>query len=151
MDWENDYQPALSAEEYRQWMVQAFHDKVWQNAIIVRALSTEQYVQQVVQSMGRIWLSDVLLATKDYIRRFEGANVSSSIGAETSAMNLEFFRDAEKRLHAVVRYCLDHDAFPGNDKNISIPRGHPTESVQIVDRDPMSHEILGSKTVYKFD
>ncbi|MFH1494120.1 MAG: hypothetical protein ABIG70_04920 [Pseudomonadota bacterium] len=150
MDWEKDYPPALTAEEYRKWMVMAFHDKIWQNAIYLRSLSTEQYVKQIARGMGRDWLSDMLRYIKEYIILFE--KDADSIRAETAiAMNLEFFRDAEKRLLSVVRYSIDHGGFKGNEQNIIVTRGHPVESFTTVDRDPESHDLLSSKTVYKFD
>jgi len=147
MDFNHNYPPALTPEEYRSWMVAAFHDTMWQNALAVLALSTEEYAKQVGQVVGRTQIANVLAGVMSYIRIFE-RDITDGKDAAVAASNLALFRDAEKRLRSVVRYCLDNGCFPG--QNITCATAHPTEAIQTIDRDLETMEILGSRTVYKF-
>ncbi|HEY4698687.1 MAG TPA: hypothetical protein VIH29_11890 [Gallionella sp.] len=145
----NNYPPALTPEEYRSWMVAAFHDTMWQNALAVLALSTEEYAKQVGQVVGRTHLANVLAGVMSYIRIFE-RDITDGKDAAVAASNLALFRDAEKRLRSVVRYCLDNGGFPAA-QNITVAPHHPIEAIQTYERDLDTLELTKAITVYKFD
>lgn len=144
MDWNTDFPPALTPEEYRTWMISAFHDVTWQHALTALGLSTEDYAKQVVQVSGKTQLTHNLANVMAYIRNFE-RQIADGKEVEVAGQNLALFCDAEKRLRSVARYCLD------NNINLTVTPAHPTEALQTVSRDPETLELISSRTVYKFD
>lgn len=144
MNWDTDFPPALTPAEYRTWMISAFHDVTWQHALTALGLSTEDYAKQVVQASGKTQLAHILANVMAYTCIFE-RQIADGKEVEVAAQNLTLFRDAEKRLRSVARYCLD------NNINLTVTSQHPTEALQTVSRDPETLEMLGSHTVYKFD
>lgn len=147
MKCELSYQPLLSPGEYRSWIVAAFHDLTWHHALAALSLSTEDYAKQVAQVIGKESLAHVLAGIMSHIRTFKD-QVARSIEVDAAEKNLNLFCEAEKRIRAAAGYCLDNNLFLA--RIIHATPVHPTEALQVYERDGETQEIIASRTVYKF-